>query len=98
MQGRQPAQTAWFRLAIAAIECPAPESATFVQSAPLVVAHVLVFAQTYWPPATQVFSSARSAPNGAVNRGFGSSGAIEMIALSDAGCHPRRHSSWPSGG
>src|SRR5438045_926341 len=51
----QPAHTVWSRLAIAVIECPAPESATFFQSAPLVLAHVLVFTQTYWPPATQVF-------------------------------------------
>ena len=31
-----------------------------------------------------MFTSVWSAPNGAVNRGFGSSGAIETIALSDA--------------
>src|SRR5258708_37285952 len=69
---------AW--LAMAVIECPAPLSASFRQSAPDVLCQVAVLAQTYSPPATQYPGSALSAANGAMNRGSGSWGSMLVIA------------------
>src|SRR5262252_632309 len=76
----QAAQMTRFWLAIAVIECPAPLSASFCQSAPDVLCQVAVLAQTYSPPATQYPRSELSAANGAMNRGSGSCGLMPVIA------------------
>src|SRR5215471_15616777 len=76
----QAAQMTRFWLAIAVIECPAPLSASFCQSAPDVLCQVAVLAQTYSPPATQYPRSELSAANGAMNRGSGSWGLMLVIA------------------
>src|SRR5215472_15732263 len=76
----QAAQITRCWLAMAVIECPAPLSASFCQSAPDVLCQVAVLAQTYSPPATQYPGSAMSAANGAMNRGSGSWGLVLVIA------------------